>query len=114
MPQLAEPIPVRVERHANNGKGTDAGGAQPPKPSWTVGVSVDAGAMGVIHLGIGLHEGAVSVKASCENAQGAAAFNSWLPELKTTLERAHFVTGNLSAVEAPLAGAAHPKRSYTL
>ena len=113
VPQLAEPLPARIERRGKD-TGADGDGEKPAKPTWTVGVSVDAGAMGVIHLGIGLHEGAVSVKASCENPQGAAAFNTWLPELKTTLERAHFVTGNLSAVEAPLAGAAHPKRSYTL
>ncbi len=111
LPQLAQPLMLRVEQQEEDG--TDDSGGPAAKRTWTISVSLDAGALGLIHAGIGLRQGEVSVKFSAKDPQGAAHLSAWLPELKKSLEQADFVAGELSAAVALQADpAAGQGRSY--
>ena len=104
---------LRVEQHEEDG--ADDSGGPAGKRAWTVSVSLDAGALGLIHAGIGIRQGEVSVRLSAKDPQGAAHLSAWLPELRKSLEQADFVAGELSAAVAlqaePDAGQG---RSYTV
>jgi hypothetical protein len=113
LPQLAQPLMLRVEQHEEDG--TDDSGGPAAKRAWTVSVSLDAGALGLIHAGIGIRQGEVSVRFSAKDPQGAAHLSAWLPELKKSLEQADFVAGELSAAVTLQADpAAGQGRSYTV
>ncbi len=99
LPQMAQPVMLKIEEQREDDE--DGSGGQPGKRIWTVSVSLDAGALGLVHIGIGLREGAVSVRLSAGDPQGTAHLSTWLPELKASLEQADFVAGELSAVQAP-------------
>jgi hypothetical protein len=113
LPQLAQPLMLRVEQHKEDG--ADDSGGPAAKRAWTVSVSLDAGALGLIHAGIGIRQGEVSVRFSAKDQQGAAHLSAWLPELRKSLEQADFAAGELSAAVAlqaePDAGQG---RSYTV
>ncbi len=111
LPQMAEPLMLRVEQQEERA-GDNA--AQGDKRAWTVSVSVDAGEMGLVNIGIGLREGAISVRLSATDAQGAARLSAWLPELKSNLEQAAFLTGELSAVQGKIADVAGQGQSRTV
>ncbi len=112
LPQMAQPMMLKIEQQQEDGE--DDSGGPAAKRTWTVSVSLDAGALGLVHIGIGLREGAVSVRLSAENPQGAAHLSTWLPELKTSLEQADLVAGELSAVLARPAGVPGQGQSYTV
>ena len=104
---------LRVEQQEEDG--TDDSGGPAAKRAWTVSVSLDAGALGLIHAGIGIRQGEVSVRFSAKDPQGAAHLSAWLPELKKSLEQADFVAGELSAAVTLQADpAAGQGRSYTV
>ena len=104
---------LRVEQHEEDG--ADDSGGPAAKRAWTVSVSLDAGALGLIHAGIGIRQGEVSVRFSAKDPQGAALLSAWLPELKKSLEQADFVAGELSAAVALQADpGAGRGRSYTV
>ncbi len=103
---------LRVEQEQEDN--ADGGAGQEDKRTWTVSVSVDAGALGLVHVGIGLRQGAISVRFSATDVRGAAYLSTWLPELKSSLEQADFVTGELSAAQAQVADLAGQGQSYTV
>ena len=112
LPQLAQPLLLRVQQQEEDG--ADDSGSPAGKRTWTVSVSLDAGALGLIHIGIGLRQGEVSVRLSATEPQGAAHLSAWLPELKKSLEQADFITGELSAAQTPQADTAGQGQSYTV
>ncbi len=101
---------LRVEQQQEDNAGDGTG--QEDKRAWTVSVSIDAGTLGLVHIGIGLHQGAVSVRLSASDVQGAAHLSAWLPELKSSLEQADFLTGELSAAQRQVVNAAGQGQSY--
>jgi hypothetical protein len=96
IPQLSHPVQVRVERQEEDGKdGKTSSGA--PERAWRVSFSLDAGGMGLVHVSISLHAGAVSVKLAAEDAQAASDLRAWVPELKTALEASNLTVEEISA-----------------
>lgn len=98
LPQMAQPVMLKVQQEEEDGE--EGNGGAEGKRTWTVSVSLDAGALGLVHIGIGLRQGSVSVRLSAGTPQGAAHLSTWLPELKASLEHADFVPGELSAAQA--------------
>ncbi len=96
LPHMAYPIEVLVERQDEDEESGD-GSQEPAGRSWRVGLSMDAGAMGLVHIGVGFRAGAVSVTLAAGEAQAAAQLRAWLPELKTALENADLTVDELSA-----------------
>jgi hypothetical protein len=111
-PQFAQPLMLKVEQEQEDGS-ADSGGKE-DKRTWKVSVSLDAGALGLVHVDIGLRRDAISVRLSAMDAQGAAQLSAWLPELKASLEQADFLTGELSAAQALPADTASQGRSRTV
>jgi Flagellar hook-length control protein FliK len=112
LPQMAEPVMLRVQQEQEDG--ADDGGGAEAKRTWTVTLSLDAGALGLVHVGIGLRDGSVSVRLSAGSAEGAAQLSTWLPELKARLVEADFTPGELLAAQAAQAGAPSRNPSYTV
>jgi hypothetical protein len=113
MPQMAEPVMLRVQQQEEEEDGADASGGG-AKRAWTVTLSLDAGALGLIHVGIALRDSAVSVRLSAGTAEGAAQLGVWLPELKASLERADFTPGELLAAQTQPARAPGQGQSYAV
>jgi hypothetical protein len=113
-PQMAEPLMLRIEQQQEEEDSAGDGTGQEDKRAWTVSVSIDAGTLGLVQIGIGLRQGAVSVRLSAGDVQGVAHLSTWLPELKSSLEQADFVTGELSAVRVRVADAAGQDQSHTV
>lgn len=112
LPQMTQPVMLKIEQQQEDGEENSGGPAA--KRAWTVNVSLDAGPLGLVHIGIGFRQGSVSVRLSAATPQGAAHLSTWLPELKTSLEQADLVTGELSAVLAQPAEAPAQSQSYAL
>ena len=94
LPQMPNPINLRVKQQDEND--AEETGRSPAAKRWTVNVSLDAGAMGLVHISVGLCASAVSVRLSGDQAQAAGHLSAWLPELKAALERADFHVEELS------------------
>jgi hypothetical protein len=92
---MAQPIEIRVERR-DEGQPGENGEPSAVKRTWRVAFSLNAGAMGLVHVGIGLCAGAVSVRLAGEQDRTAGALGAWLPELKAALEGSAFVVDELS------------------
>lgn len=115
LPQMAQPLMLRVQQEEEDG--ADGSRGQAAKRMWTVNVSLDAGALGLVNIGIGLRQDSVSVRLSAGTLRGAAHLSAWLPELRKSLEQANFVPGELSALVRPeevQAGDTGPSQSYTI
>ena len=98
VPETTQPVMFKVEQEQEDGEnGSGGAGANAAGPStsrstrarwaWSMSASGSAKAR-------------VSVKLSAGTLLGAADLSTWLPELKTSLEQADFVTGELSATLA--------------
>jgi hypothetical protein len=87
---------MRVQREEEDSAGNGGGAAE---RGWTVTLSLDAGELGLVHVGVGLRGGSVSVRLSAASAEGAEQLGSWLPELKASLELAEFQPGELLAAQ---------------
>ena len=111
LPQMAQPVMLRVQQEDEDGADDGSGGAA-AKRTWTVTLSLDAGALGLVHVGIGLRDGSVSVRLSAGTAEGAAQLSTWLPELKASLEQADFTPGELLAAQAQPAKASGRSQAY--
>ncbi len=115
LPQMAQPLMLRVQQEEEDG--ADGSHRQAAKRMWTVNVSLDAGALGLVNIGIGLRQDSVSVRLSAGTLRGAAHLSAWLPELRKSLEQASFLPGELSALVRPeeaQAGDTGPSQSYTI
>jgi hypothetical protein len=112
LPQMAQPVMLKVQQEEEDGE--EGNGGAESKRTWTVSVSLDAGALGLVHIGIGLRQGSVSVRLSAGTPQGAAHLSTWLPELKASLEQADFVPGELSAAQAQAGQEPGPGTSQTI
>jgi hypothetical protein len=112
---MAQPIMLKVQQEEEDG--ADGSRGQAAKRMWTVNVSLDAGSLGLVNIGIGLRQDLVSVRLSAGTLRGAAHLSAWLPELRKSLEQANFVPGELSALVRPeevQAGDTGPSQSYTI
>ncbi len=58
LPQMANPIMLKIEQQEED---EDRSSEDADKRAWTVNLSLDAGPLGLVHIGIGLFQGAVSV-----------------------------------------------------
>ena len=115
LPQMAQPIMLKVQQEEEDG--ADGSRGQAAKRMWTVNVSLDAGSLGLVNIGIGLRQDLVSVRLSAGTLRGAAHLSAWLPELRKSLEQANFVPGELSALVRPeevQTGDTGPSQSYTI
>ena len=115
LPQMAQPIMLKVQQEEEDG--ADGSRGQAAKRMWTVNVSLDAGSLGLVNIGIGLRQDSVSVRLSAGTLRGAAHLSAWLPELRKSLEQANFVPGELSALVRPeevQTGDTGPSQSYTI
>jgi hypothetical protein len=92
--QMQHPILMTIQQDDEN----EARPAprSPAAKRWTVNFSLDAGAIGLIRVTIGLSAAAVSVRLSSEQTKSASLLSAWLPELKATLEQADFAVDELS------------------
>jgi hypothetical protein len=97
VPQFAAPIEVRVEPPDEEEQEGSDGTGQGAGRSWRVSLSMDAGALGLVHIGVGFRAGAISVTFTAGETQAAAHLRAWLPELKTALEDADLTVEELSA-----------------
>jgi hypothetical protein len=95
-PQLPYPHEARIERDKDDDEG-DGGGKASAARGWTVSLSVDGGAMGLIHISVAYRANAVSVRLAAEEAQAAAELQTWLPELRAALQDADLAIDELSA-----------------
>jgi hypothetical protein len=111
LPQMAEPVMLRVQQEQEDG--AEEGGSAGKERTWTVTLSLDAGALGLVHVGIGFRDGAVSVRLSAGTAEGAAQLSTWLPELKAKLVDADFTPGELLAAQARQASVPSRSPAYT-
>ena len=115
LPQMAQPLMLKVQQEQEDG--ADGSQGQAAKRMWTVNVSLDAGALGLVNIGIGLRQNLVSVRLSAGTLRGAAHLSAWLPELRKSLEQANFVPGELSALVRPEEAQTvdtGPSQSYTI
>jgi hypothetical protein len=112
LPQMAAPVMLKIEQDQEDGAGENNGA--PARRMWTVSLSLDAGSLGLIHVGIGLRDDAVSVRLSASTPEGAAHLGSWLPELKASLEQADFTPGELMAAQAAAPAASGAAQPYTV
>jgi hypothetical protein len=94
LPHMQHPIQMTIRQDDEN----EARPAQrsPAAKRWTVNFSLDAGAIGPVHVTIGLSAAAVSVRLSSDETESASLLSAWLPGLKAALEQADFAVDELS------------------
>lgn len=113
IPQMPYSVEARIERETEDGE--EGGGAeQSAARGWTVSLSIDGGALGLVHVSVGFRANAVSVRLAADDAQAAERLRAWLPELKAALEDADFAVDELSARQDAAYDRPYRSRSITL